>query len=267
MRPTSTMDDRNGPLAFARFAYPPNELGYCGPDASRELLERVAAGVAGADPGLRRLAGEFDGAWPYLTLLAGVAGVDDALDPAVVEAYWIGSPLLGRVPTAALGRSLEDRFRCRGAAPWAGVATTLGLGAVPHHSFHVCCVSPWIGMLRGGIVDAPLQVIERCRIRWATVDVVQGDTAVVTGPSLAWSGSRLHLGPATTEVVRLQRGGLGLVEAVRPGQLVAVHWDWVCDRLTPARQRELERWTRCSLAMANTTPAAGARAAPPRAPK
>jgi hypothetical protein len=252
-----TLDGRRGPLAFARFAYPPNELGYCGPDASTELLERVAAGVAGADPGLRRLAAEFEGAWPYLTLLAGVAGVDDPLDPAVVEAYWIGSPLLGRVPTAALGRCVEDRFRWRGAGPWAGVAAAIVPGAAPHHSFHVCCVSPWVGLLRDGIVDAPLQVVERCRIRWATVDVVRGDTAVVTGPRLGWSGGRLHLGPATTEAVRLGCDGLGLVDAVRPGQLVALHWDWVCDRLTPARQRELERWTRRSLAIANATPTAG----------
>jgi hypothetical protein len=256
VRADDTPDSRNGLLAFVRFAYPPNELGYCGPDASTELLERAAAGVTAADPGLRRLAAEFDGAWPYLTLLAGVAGVDDPLDPAVVEAYWIGSPLLDRVSIASLGRCVEDRFRSRGAGPWAGVAAAIAPGAVPHHSFHVCCVSPWIGLLRGGVVDAPLQVVERCRIRWATVDVVQGDTAVVTGPSLAWSGGCLQLGPATTEVVRLGRDGRDLVEAVEPGELVALHWDWVCDRLTPVRQRQLERWTRRALAIANATPTA-----------
>jgi Family of unknown function (DUF6390) len=251
---------RNGPLAFARFAYPPNELGYCGPDASGELLERVAAGLAtgvtAADPGLRRLATEFEGAWPYLTLLAGAAGVDDPLDPAVVEAYWIGSPLLDQVLTADLGRDAEDRFRNRGPRAWAGVAATIAPGAVPHHSFHVCCISPWIGLLRGGIVAAPLHVVDRCRIRWATVDAVHGDTAVVTGPTLAWSAGRLDLGPPTSETVRLGRDGLCLVDAIRPGQHVAVHWDWICDRLTPARQHQLERWTRRSLAIANTTPTA-----------
>jgi hypothetical protein len=254
VRAVGTTNGANGPLSFARFAYPPNELGYCGPDAHGELLERVAA--AAADPGLRRLATDFEGAWPYLTLLAGVAGVDDPLDPAVVEAYWIGSPLLDRVQAADLGRCLEDRFRARGLGAWAGVAATIGLAAVPHHSFHVCCVSPWIGLLRGGIVDAPLQVVDRCRIRWATVDAVNGDTAVVTGPSVAWSGGRLHLGPVVTEVVRLRRDGLGLVDTVQPGQLVALHWDWICDRLTPTRRRELERWTRRSLAIANASPTA-----------
>jgi hypothetical protein len=250
----------NGPLTFARFAYPPNELGYCGPDAAGELLERIAADIASGaatdDRGLRRLAAEFEGAWPYLTLLAGTAGVDDPLDPAVVEAYWIGSPLLDRVRSADLGRTVEDGFRRRGPRAWTGVAATIGPGAVPHHSYHVFCVSPWVGLLRGGLVDAPLEVLDRCRIRWAVVDSVHGDTAVVTGPTLAWTAGGLQLGPGCPDVVRLWRDGRGLVDAVRPGLHVAVHWDWICDRLTPARQRQLELWTRHSLAVANGTPTA-----------
>jgi hypothetical protein len=254
---SSTVNGGNGPLSFARFAYPPNELGYCGPDGSGELLERVAAGDgAGADSGLRRLATEFEGAWPYFEVLAGAAGVTDPLDPGVVEAYWIGSRLLERVQTADLGRCVEDRFRARGPRPWAGITATIGLGAVAHHSFHVCCVSPWIGLLRGGIVDVPLHVVDLCRIRWATVDAVHGDVVVVTGPALAWSGGRLHLGPDATDVVRLRRDGLGLVDTVVPGQLVALHWDWVCDRLTQSRRYQLERWTRRTLAIANATPTA-----------
>lgn len=253
-----TRGHSNGPLTFARFAYPPNELGHCGPDAAGELLERIAADIASGAPtddrGLRRLAAGFEGAWPYLTLLAGTAGVDDPLDPAVVEAYWIGSPLLDRVRSADLGRTVEDGFRRRGPRAWAGVAATIGPGAVPHHSYHVCCVSPWVGLLRGGIVDAPLHVLDRCRIRWAVVDSVHGDTAVVIGPALAWTAGRLELGPAYPDVVRLWRDGRGLVDAVRPGQHVAVHWDWICDRLTPARERQLERWTRRSLAITNDTP-------------
>ena len=33
----------DGALTFARFAYPPNQLGYCGPDAQDEILQRVSA--------------------------------------------------------------------------------------------------------------------------------------------------------------------------------------------------------------------------------
>ena len=58
----------SGALRFARYAYPPNELGYCGPDASRQLLEQVSAGVDDHD--LHRLLRGFEGAWPYLQLIA-----------------------------------------------------------------------------------------------------------------------------------------------------------------------------------------------------
>ena len=42
-----------GYTLFARYAYPPNELGYCGPDAAAQLLEQVADGTV--DEELRRL--------------------------------------------------------------------------------------------------------------------------------------------------------------------------------------------------------------------
>jgi len=54
-RPTA-----DGPLLFARYAYPPNELGgYCGGD-HRALLEQTSAGVV--DGGLRQALQGFEGA-------------------------------------------------------------------------------------------------------------------------------------------------------------------------------------------------------------
>ena len=79
----------SGALRFAAYAYPPNALGYCGPDESHQLLEQLAAGVD--DPDLRRLARGFEGAWPYLELIAGANGIRDPLDSRVVEAYWVGN--------------------------------------------------------------------------------------------------------------------------------------------------------------------------------
>ena len=43
-------------------------------------------------------------------------------------------------------------------------------------------------------MDAPLRVLDRCRVRWAVVDSVHGDSAVVIGPTLAWAAGRLELG-------------------------------------------------------------------------
>ncbi len=65
--------DVSGPELFARYAYPPNERGYCGPGEPGVLLEAAAEG--GQLLLLSHLARQFDGAWPYLELIAGCNGV------------------------------------------------------------------------------------------------------------------------------------------------------------------------------------------------
>ncbi|MGZ4600831.1 MAG: DUF6390 family protein, partial [Oryzihumus sp.] len=90
-----------GPVLFARYAFPPNSHGYCGPADNTAFLEMGSAGVV--DTGMRLMARQFEGAWPYLELIAGAVGVADPLDPRVVEAYWVGNGLLPRVGTAVVG--------------------------------------------------------------------------------------------------------------------------------------------------------------------
>src|SRR5689334_5223810 len=86
----------SGPLAFARFALPPNLLGYCGTEDHDALAGLARAGLDSAD--LVELCRSFEGAWPYLELIARGSGIRDPLDPPVVEAYWVGNGLLDRVP-------------------------------------------------------------------------------------------------------------------------------------------------------------------------
>ena len=103
-----------GPLLFARYAYPPNALGYCGPDDAQALIGHTTAGESGPD--LAALARQFAGAWPYLQLIAASAGRADPLDGAVVEAYWLGNRLLRTVDPAVFAAHLVDRFEARGRA-------------------------------------------------------------------------------------------------------------------------------------------------------
>ena len=105
-----------GPLLFARYAFPPNERGLCGPDDHAALRDYATAGVAG--PGLVRLAAGFAGAWPYLELIAAASKIKDALDPRVVEAYWVGNSLLDKVRMPDYGAFLEERFRGRAGRGW-----------------------------------------------------------------------------------------------------------------------------------------------------
>lgn len=246
--PAAPLTTDLGPLLFARYAYPPNALGYCGPEDHRALLEHAAAGVGGR--GLRELARGFEGAWPYLRLIAESAGLRDPLDRRVVEAYWVGSRLLDRVDAAALCRFVEDRFRAY-AGPRLPKLTAAALrGAVPHHNFHVFCVSPWVGLLRSGRVDEPLRVLDNCRIRWGKVLSVDGGTAMVSSRRLKWDGGRIRLGAPSAERAVVATDGLSAGPVPEPGDVVALHWDQVCDRLDGRRLAALRYHTRRAIAAA-----------------
>lgn len=245
-----------GALLFARYAYPPNALGYCGADENRTLLEYGEAGAS--DGGLVQLARSFEGAWPYLELIAGANGIADPLDPRVVEAYWVGSPLLERVDSSSLGAHLDERFRRRAGGAWELLATSIPEGGVPHHDFHVFGVYPWVGLLRSGDATDPLRVLESCRITPGRVLGVEGETATVEARPLEWDGRTLRLGARKPRRAAWRRDGLGFLDELKPGDRVSLHWDWVCDRLTTRQAQSLDRYTRRMLALANRASAPAA---------
>lgn len=253
-----------GPVRFARYAYPPNALGYCGPDDAAELLG--LASEAGDRRGLAHLAARFEGAWPYLQLIAACNAIGDPLDERVVEAYWIGNELLDRVPSAVLLASVRERFGRRAGRDVEHVAAAVALGAGAHHSFHVFGVYPWVGLLRAGrhhpspgdgAAGAALQVLERCRIRWGTVVSVQGDVLVARSRGLRLDGQRLTLGAERIEQVRRSTDGTGLLGPVAPGDTVSMHWDWACERLSPLQAARLRATTARTLRGVNAAPVPG----------
>lgn len=240
----------SGALLFARYAYAPNEQGYCGPADHRALLEYGAHQVA--DPGLAQIAKGFDGAWPYLALIAAATGIGDPLDERVVEAYWLGNPLLDRLDVTTFGRALEDRFRKRTGPVWERLAETIPAGGLPHHSFHVFCVYPWTGLLRNEALGShPLHVLDRCRIRWGQVQAVHGQEVVVRYQPLQWDGRQLFLDAPQSERVTAAVDGLGFVRDLQPGEWLSLHWGWVCDRLTPRQLRQLQAYTARILDLTN----------------
>lgn len=236
---------RVGARLFAQFAYPPNALGYCGPPDPDALLGYLTAGPGRTrddDRGAVSLARRFDGAWPYLQLIAASNHVSDPLDIRVVEAYWIGNSLLDRVSPALLWASLTDRFGTRLHRGTDSLGAAVFAGARPHHGFHVFGVYPWAGLLRSGIVDPSLHVVDRCRIREGRVLSVDGATAVVSSRRIVWDRQRLRAGQPRVETVRTVVAGLA------PGDHVAMHWDWICTVLSPGQARRLRQWNRRDLA-------------------
>ena len=253
------MSDPAGALLFARYAYPPNALGLCGADAPGTLLEYGDAGES--DGGLAELARTFEGAWPYLTLIAEANRIEDPLDPRVVEAYWVGNDLLARVPPANLARHVNERFRGRLGSAAERIPSIVAAGAVPHHCFHVFALYPWLGLLRSGITDEPLRVLDQCRTTPALVLGVEGEAADVLAEPLLWDDGKLRLGKPEQRRVRWRDAGRAFARP-QAGELVSLHWDFVCDVLSAEAAARLAGVTRRVLAAVNAEASApsGARA-------
>jgi len=242
-------DGASGPVVFARYAYPPNRLGLCGPDDAPTLL---ASALANQETELRQLARGFEGAYPYLRLIGEANDRPDPLDRRVVEAYWIGNELTGHVPARALHRDLTERFRPRVAQrDWRWLEATLAAGSRPHHAFHVLEIYPRAGLMRSGQVGPLLETMNRCRIRWGRVLEVTGNQLLVASRQLELADGRLQLGAERPEVVDAWRSEGGLLGGVAPGDDVALHWGWACDRLGARQCTSLQRWTAAALASAN----------------
>ncbi|MEO6309985.1 MAG: DUF6390 family protein [Leifsonia sp.] len=240
----------DGAQLFVRYAYPPNSHGSCGPSDSDALLHYGQSGVS--DPGLRELAKGFAGAWPYLELIAAGTGIADPLDHRVVEAYWVGNTLLDQVGVTNIGNSMEDRFRARTGLQFPHLVEGVLAGGVPHHSFHVFEIYPWLGLLTDDRrYTTALTVLDRCRIRWGEILAITGDDAVVRSRPLAWDGVTLSLGDAVVETARCAVAGTGFLTDLAVGDVVSLHWDCVCDRLTPAQLQHLRYYTRRHLTIAN----------------
>ena len=241
-----------GPIRFARYAYGPNRLGYCGPDAADELLGEAASG--GDIRRIRELARGFEGAWPYLELIAWSNDIADPLDERVVEAYWLGGDLLRAVRPDVFARSIEDRFRARTRpATWRWLAGKAPAGAYPVHAFHVLDVFPAVGLLRGGRADDVVATIDHCRIRWGRVRDRIGPDLLVDAVPVELVDGKLRLGAPRPEMVRGWADGLGFVADVAPGDGVSIHWDWACERLDDRQTANLRDWTARQLAIANQT--------------
>lgn len=248
--PPRAAGDTPGPVLFARYAYPPNALGYCGPEDPEGLRQMASSG--GPVDDLGRLARRFEGAWPYLQLIAACNGISDPLDARVVRAYWTGNELVARVPAPVLARSLADRFEHRAGRRFEPMVSSVWAG-VPHHNLHVFAVYPWLGLLRAGVEGPALDVLDRCRIRLGVVVAVQGDTVAVRERPLTFHGSRLGVGPSRIGSARRTTDGSGFGAGLVPGDLVSLHWDWVCDRLSAGEARWLLACTRRNLDAVNQT--------------
>lgn len=221
---------------FARYAYAPNHLGYCGPPEVEVLR-------TGSEAEVRAVAKRFSGAWPYLRVLARMTGIADPLDRRIVESYWLGGGVGARLDPREFGAELLAVIGPQAGHYWAHLTPDLLAEAAGNHAFHVFGVYPWSRLLGRGMDEHPMHVLDSCRITWATVVSVDGAEAEVRCRRLELRGDALGLtAPALTRV-QVRADGYAAVPDVAAGDEVAVHWGRICGRLDRSQVRDLETST------------------------
>jgi Family of unknown function (DUF6390) len=241
----------SGALRFGRYAFPPNRLGYCGPPDHKALLEYVASGEA--DGGLLELARRFDGAYPYLQLIAHANGTDDAFDDRVVEAYWVGNELLASVVPAAMQEHAGERFAARMRRDeYRWLLSKLDV-AHPHHNFHVFEIYKRAGLNGDPGAAVAIGAMDSCRVSWGTVKSAEAGQLLIERQPLALVRGKLALGAAELRSISGETGGLGFVGGAKPGDVVSVHWDWACEVLSTSALSRLQAVTHRYMALSNET--------------
>lgn len=272
-----------GSLLFAKYAFAPNKLRYCGPDDNRDIFDYCVAQQS--DQGLIEILKGFEGAFPYLQLIAKANKIKDPFDEKVVEAYWIGNNLLKNVTTKYFHNQLRNRFSKKlspNMMKW--LLPKPAEGAKPHHSFHVLDVYTKTGLIRSGIKTNVMETVNNCLIMWGKVDHVtcnmkhvtktpnnniqitnklqitnynfqntnklksqEANKLVVQYHPIILSDGKLAFGePITKELISL---------FINPqiGDYVSFHWGNVCDVLTLRQLKNLQVWTKYHMEIANRT--------------
>ncbi|MCA4724947.1 MULTISPECIES: DUF6390 family protein [Mycolicibacterium] len=242
--PVGQRADTAGPQLFARYAYAPNQLGYCGPSEGAALRD-------GSDDEIRAVARRFSGAWPYLQVLSRMTGIADPLDHRLVESYWLGGGVGDRLDPAEFYAELLAVIGPQAGHYWTHLTPELADEAAGNHCFHVFGVYPWSRLLGKGMDEHPLRILDSCRITPAEVLAREGDRIEVRGRQLTWDGRSLNLSEPCSREVEVFADGYSAVPDVAVGEHIALHWDRICGRLEPAQVQAVDESTSRQLSRTN----------------
>ena len=234
----------------ATFGIMPATMKLCGrkfknaPEVLRNFLDKKSD----ATPQKAREALEtFESATQYYKLIAGANGIADHFDERIIEAYWIGNDLLKNVNPDDIKKMIREKMTGAGLMTREDAEQRIAnLTAQPiaHHNFHVLNL--------GGATEEARQtknLQELCRVSWGTVkenpnDKIQNPKVVVDFQPLEEKNGRISLS-AEQQQKKIQ-WDKALVPEIKKGDIVAFHWNQICQILTPEQTRNLEHYTNLS---------------------
>ncbi len=234
-----------------RYALYPNELGLCGPRGAREkgqLYQYLTTKTKVGDDRVRKLLELFWASTAYLKLIAASNNIEDWLDPRVVEAYWIGNDLLGRVRPEDLCETVKS-FGGLGAMTVKAaeeLASRIPYRARPHHSFHVFIVGSITGKVERGTIGQEL-----CRIGCGIVREIsdRGRQLIVEARVLKKHGGNVFPELENEPSLEGVKCDPRFFPKLRVGDLITYHWDRAVEIVDHEAAHRLEEWTEKTLAL------------------
>jgi hypothetical protein len=237
--------DAYGVSLCLRFAFPPNSLHYCGPEKQADILGYLQTHTN--DKGLHGILSQFETLYPYLQLIAGANHIKDPFDRRVVEAYWLGNRLLERVPKRDFHMHLTESIKIQKKLPKKGNPIMDGIMSfgMPHHTFHVLII-----YLRTGknAITHTIHTMDSCRIGWGKVlsaDVKKG-IYMISMQHVVFEKNTLTLSHSMPTQVKSVDG------VYTPGDMVSVHWGYICGKLLKRQIINLEHFTQKAMTLANS---------------
>lgn len=232
-----------------RYALGPNQLQLCGPDMSRQVLAYIEEDTS--DDGLANILKNFQTLYPYLQQIARANRIKDPFDPRVVEAYWIGNQLLDTIPAKTYYRHLTNNLKIQKMSPVKQIdklKDKLAQGALMHHSFHVLNIPRRTGYDN---VEHTLDTLDKCCITWGKVLKVAGPTLTVSRQPITQKDNQLSLGPPHKQKITRHLEDTSLLDDVKVGDYVSIHWDTPCEIITPGQAANLTKYTNLSIDLFN----------------
>ncbi|MFH0952541.1 MAG: DUF6390 family protein [Patescibacteria group bacterium] len=235
----------------ACYAFGPNKLHLCGPDANKEVFAYLKEGAS--DQGLENILQGFQTLYPYLRQIAQANKIKDPFDDRVVEAYWLGNQLLEQVTTKvfykhlAEGLHLKDRYNSKS---FDQLADKLPQGARMHHSFHVFNAYKRTGH------DAKfhdLDSMDACRVSWGKVMKIDGPKIIVKRKPLLLEGHKLYLGNQADHTIMRKLEDDGTMDELKEGEYISLHWGVPCEVIGKENIKWLEYYTEKHIVLANQT--------------
>ncbi|MCX6745603.1 MAG: DUF6390 family protein [Candidatus Parcubacteria bacterium] len=239
----------DGALRCARYAFMPNYYAYCGPDKNKSLFEYCAAKEYDSD--LNKILSEFEVMYPYLKLIARENKIKDEFNPEVVEAYWLGNNLTESVNIKNLYRHFTEDKNLKSKLKRGIVEKVLGLQPIlakPHHNFHVMNI--WLRAGKVNIIHT-LKSIDECRISWGKIKKIKKSSIIVDFLPIIIKNDKITLGEAIDREVLTQFNDKSFVKDLKIGDIVTIHWGWVCEKINNLQLSNLQKYTLESLNIFN----------------